>query len=1583
MADSNEVDDQPQETRELDAVVDPGRLEVQGADETDHSPPRGHPFPIVGIGGSAGALDAFMRLLEALPGTTGMAFVLVQHLDPHHPSQLAEILASHTSMLVRTVEDGMAVAPNVVFVIPSNTTMILEDGVLRLVARAPGLHLPIDAFFESLARVQGGRAIGVVLSGSAADGSLGVRAIKEECGMTFAQDESTARHIGMPRSAIATGAIDYVLSPVAIAHELVRLSGHAFVQAPDAEQPKAEILPAGEKELKKIFQLIRAATRVDFTHYKANTVRRRIGRRMIVKRAATLGEYASLLAQHPDEVRELHRDLLISVTNFFRDPEVFQTLGRLLEDLLRSRSGTQSFRVWVPGCATGEEVYSIAMLLREALDELGLPTPVQIFGTDISEAGLARARAAVYPDVIQHDVTAERLRRHFVRVDRGYQVSKIIREDCIFARQDLTSDPPFGNMDLISCRNLLIYLDSVLQRRVLPVLHYSLNPTGLLVLGSAESIGGASDLFSVVDKQAHIYGRKPVPVRLTLNLSMGRRTEEGRDPARSQTATGGIDLQKKADLVIQSKYSPPAVVIDADFQILHFRGRTGFYLEPTSGEATFNLLKMAHEGLVMPIRKAVRESAAQNVSVRQTGLTLEYRGESRRLAIEVTPILGSIPGESYFLVVFDEEGEPGAAMPAAPSDHTDSGGYISSLESQTQTLQRQTADMREELRNANEDHEAHSEELRAANEEVRSANEELQSTNEELGTTKEELQSANEELTTLNEELQNRNRELNVLNSDLGNLLSAVDVAFVMVDGDLRLRRFSAAAERYLGTAAIDIGHPLTHVKARMDLTGLEPAIRGSVESLSVTQHDLQDREGRWFAATIRPYRTLDDHIAGAVIVFVDIDPLKRMLRAAEQARDYAEGMIATVREPLVVLDRDLRIQRANAAYYETFHVSRTETEGRLLYDLGNGQWNLPRLRELIGASLFQNKSFQDFELEHSFPYIGRRRVRLNGRRISGQDDQDRTVLIAIEDVTKRREEAEVRYQRLFETAKDGMLLFDGETGVLADVNPYFLELTGFGREQLIGRKPTEMEAFQHGQGTRIVDEARSSDVVRYERVPLSTIDGRQIEVEIVANRYSVGNLQVIQLNVRDVTRRNQALAKLQESESRFRMFVESVRDYAFVQMDLRGRITSWNPGAERLLGYTEAEILGKPTEVLFTPVDIARGEVARELNTTRETGRAEDERWHVRKDGSRFFASGVATSIRDEDGTLRGFAKVMRDITDRKKAEKQLKQQGELLELAQDLIIVHRWGGTITFWNRAAADHYGWSREEAEGSNIHLLLDTTFPKPLAEIEAEILAEGRWEGELLHKRSDGTRITVWSRWSLQTDSEGAPVSVLEINSDITDRKRADEQVRSSLREKEVLLKEIHHRVKNNLQIIASLLNMQAEFVTDRNARVMLEEMNTRVRSIAAIHEMLYSAPDLSQINFGGYLNLLTRDISSVYSLAGGQVVAEVNASPVSLDITQAVPCGLIVSELLTNAFKHAFRAGERGSLRVAFDRNDHECVLEVSDNGAGLPAGLNPASSQSMGFQLVMLLVQQIKGSLEVGREGGTRFSIRFPEKVV
>jgi two-component system, chemotaxis family, CheB/CheR fusion protein len=1424
------------------------------ATETDYSPPRGSPFPIVGIGASAGGLEAFTQLLAALPENPGLAFVLVQPLDPQHESLLAEILAPATRLPVQTVYDGIDVKPDHVYVIPPNRSMELRDGHLRLAAREPGLHLPIDIFFRSLAHVQGSRAIGVVLSGNASDGSLGVRAIKAECGLTFAQDEATARFGGMPRNAVATGAVDFVLPPADIGRELGRLGAHRFLIPPKPGVAETETLPEGDGDLKRILSLLQVSTRVDFSQYKPTTIQRRLGRRLMILRIETLAEYARYLQQKPSEVAELYKDLLISVTSFFRDPETFEALLRCLKPAIDERIERQeALRLWVPGCATGEEVYSLAIRLHEFFLDQQLSLSVQMFGTDISEAALERARQGIYGGVITETVSEQRSRRFFTKMDGGYQINKMIRESCVFARHDVTRDPPFSRLDVVSCRNVLIYLDAKAQRKVLPAFHYALNPTGVLMLGSAETAGAAADLFTVIDKTHHLYTRKAVPTRLVLDFTLGPAALDAPSAMKRTEVPGGADFQRKLERVIQARYSPDGVVVTGDLQILQFRGHTAPYLDPSPGEASFNLLRMVKESLVVPLRRAVQTAAERDMLVQDEGASIEVNGQPEQVALEVTPIVIGEGPERYFLVVFNRPAsgkQTAAAVTCPPPSEHDA-----------HVLERELADTREYLRNIREEYEAHAEELRGANEEARSANEELQSTNEELGTTKEELQSANEELTTVNEELQNRNRELAGTNSDLRNFLSAVTVAVVMVDQDLRVRRFNTAAEKLLELGSIDIGRPIGHLRGPIETPRLEEQVKRVIESLNATSEEVQDVNGCWYSISVRPYRTVDEKIDGAVITFQDIDPLKRGLEASEEARQHAESLVETVREPLIVLDADLRVQRATSAFYETFLVSREETEGRLLYDLGNGQWNRPRLRELLGSALFKSEPFHDFEVEHEFPHIGRRTMRLNARRIPTRDPRRRTILLAIEDVTERREIAEIRFQRLFETAKDGMIGIDAETETVLDINPYFLRLTGFAREDFVGKSVAEAGALLHlDNAARVVAETKKSEVARYDDLQITTRRRLPVTVEVVANRYMVGTQPVVQLNVRDVSARRESERALRESEERFRLVVESVRDYAIFQLDREGRIITWNAGAKRLLGWEEHEVLGRDASLVFTPEDVERGEHTCELEKARSEGRAEDERWHIRRDQSRFFASGVLT--RSPEG-ISGitFTKVMQDITVRKEQE-------------------------------------------------------------------------------------------------------------------------DQLRRSLDEKSMLVREIHHRIKNNLQMIVSLLSLQSSHTDDARVMAAFEETEARVRAVAHIHEQLYTSDDLTAVEVGAYLAALARELVAIHARKETGVQLNVDVQETVLHIERAVPVGLIANELVLNSLKHALQG--TGNLNVVFESSARDngrawATLTVQDSGPGLPAGIDLFQPESMGYQLINLLVRQLRGRLEIGQGPGARITVSFP----
>ena len=974
------------------------------------------PFPIVGVGASAGGLEAFTQMLSALPVDTGMAFVLVQHLAPKHPSLLAEILSRTTAMPVTEVQDEPRVQPNHVYVIPPNRNMVISRGSLQLLPRkgARGQHRPIDFFLCSLAKDQRDRAVGVILSGTATDGTVGLEEIKAEGGITFAQDD-TAQQSSMPRSAVASGCVDFVFPPGEIAREIGRIARHPYVAPSSPARRKAS---AGTPNLGPILEIVRKAMGVDFSLYKASTLYRRITRRMVLHKMEGLQDYARFLRKNPGEVEALYQDTLINVTSFFRNPETFEALkDGVLPKLFQNRTRQEPLRVWVLGCSTGEEAYSMAIILTELAEARGSQLPVQVFATDLNGAGIDKARAGVYSKNIAHDVSPERLRRFFAEVDGSYRISKKIRDMCVFARHNALTDSPFSQIDFISCRNLLIYLETALQEKVVPLLHYALKPGGFLLLGSSETIGSYRDLFEVKDPAHKIYAKKPGMRRMPLGQPAGLhqgQTDLGLGPGRLQQAGGRADAQKEADRILIARYAPPGVLIDADLEILQFRGDTGPYLAPAPGKASLNLVRMAREGLLVTVRAAINRARKEGASVREEGLRVKSDSGIREVDVEVIPIRASTAGKEEFLVLFED------AAPASLRKKSGKGkiprldkaaaGEEATARENVRLVQ-ELADTREFLQAVIEQQEAANEELQSANEEAQSANEELQSINEELETSKEEIQSSNEELATVNDELQNRNLELNQLNDDLGNLLGSIQMAIVMLGQDLRVRRFTPMAGRIFDLIPSDVGRPIGDTKFNFNVPGLEPLLAEVIDTLSVRESEVQDRQGHWYSLRIRPYRTLENKIDGAVILLVDVDTLRR-------AREYAESIVATVRESLLVLDGNLRVQSASRSFYATFQVTPEETEGRFLYELGGGRpWNIPELRRLLEEVSLQDNVLNGYEVEQEFEDIGRKTMMLNARQLFQQSGQNSSILLAIEDITKRKQLETALGQRVNELA--------------------------------------------------------------------------------------------------------------------------------------------------------------------------------------------------------------------------------------------------------------------------------------------------------------------------------------------------------------------------------------------------------------------------------------------------------------------------------------------------------------------------------------------------------------------------------------
>lgn len=898
-------------------------MDTTTTDTVPPSTPSGNPsFPIVGIGASAGGLEAFTEILRFLPVDTGMAYVLVQHLNRAHPSLLATLLARATSMEVREARDGQVVEADHVYVIPPNTDMTLSQGTLTLVPQTTteGQHLSIDTFLRSLAESQAERAIGVILSGAAADGTRGLQAIKAQGGITLAQDAQSASFSSMPQNAIAAGCVDFIGSPEQIASELTRMSLHPYLHQPpvaqtdDEEEAAPRVrgrgLPEEERGFQQILRVLRRRTGVDFTAYKPTTLKRRILRRMALAQVESEASYLSYLSDHPAEAEALYQDLLIGVTSFFREPASFALLAReVLPRLVETKPAQAPIRVWVPGCSTGEEVYSLAICLLEFLAEREQPLPIQLYGTDLNTQAIERARTGRYaPDAVEH-LSLARRERFFGRVNGDYQISRSVRDLCVFARHDLLSDPPFARLDVLSCQNLLMYLKLETQQKIIQIFHYALIPQGVLLLGSSETIGTASDLFAPLgERKQQVYvkksGRARPPFAGPVSPAGKERRDLTEEEHRMQDEERGWEgnLQKEADHLLLARYAPVSVVVDAQMEIRSVRGHTSPYLEQAQGRASLNLFRMTRAGLNLELRAALSKAKKSGRPVKKAGIQMSDHGHTREVAVEVIPLKAQA-AEPSFLILF----EGTSATPSEPSASRSQDGAPTqrakrgTKDRRIQHLEQELADRSEEMHSLIEEQEAANEELQSANEEILSSNEELQSLNEELETSKEEIQASNEELLVVNAELQQRNAQ-------------------------------------------------------------------------------------------------------------------------AQEAREFAEAIVETVREPLLVLDAELRVQRANRAFYRYFQVEPADTERCRIFELGEGQWNIPALRKLLEELLPTNHAFADYEVEHTFPSIGHRILLLNAQRI----DHVPLILLAMEDITERKR-VEREKQQMLEQHEEFMAIASHE----------------------------------------------------------------------------------------------------------------------------------------------------------------------------------------------------------------------------------------------------------------------------------------------------------------------------------------------------------------------------------------------------------------------------------------------------------------------------------------------------------------------------------------------------------------------------
>lgn len=1525
------------------AVLDPAASDAPGPNTRDGARQRrdpNEPAAVVGLGASAGGVRALQQFFEDMSPESGLAFVVVMHLSPDFESQLASVLQQKTKMPVMQVTEPVKVKPNHVYVIPPNHQLTFIGSTLDIVPpqQGPGRRVTIDLFFRTLAMAYGQRAVCVILSGSDSDGVIGLKHIRAQGGLTIAQDPNEAEYDSMPVTAISTGMVDWVLPVAQLGPKLLEFVQNEnrmklSLEIPDAPEPDAKVedAPGGETisdethsaededAMVQVLADLRAQTGHDFGHYKRATVLRRIARRLQVNSLETLPQYVDFIRTHGLEMKALLQDMLIGVTHFFRDRDAFATLEAHVPQLFAGKKKDDEVRVWVAGSATGEEAYSIAMLLCDHCQRLENPPRVQIFATDIDEQSIAEAREGLYPSMIEADVSPERLREYFVKDHGRYRVRKEIRAKVLFAAHNLLKDAPFSRCDLISCRNLLIYLNGTAQKQVFDIFHFALRAGGLLFLGGAENHGQGQSLFSPVDAKDRLFVRRSTPRPMwkvsMLPLRTGREVVRPPNGGRSRplpalTHLGASDASAAAPeapqagqarrevlfgelhLRLLEEYGPPSVVINDTREIVHLSASAGRYLRFVAGEPTANIVKVIDPALQIELRTALFKASQTGETVSATPRRVHFEGGSEVITLRIRPMRSGDQASGFFLVLFEKEDE------AAPHENAPA----AAPESISREANEEIEFLKQQLNSTVEQYESANEELKASNEELQAMNEEMRTASEELETSKEELQSVNEEMITVNNELKSSVEELSRTNADLNNLMASSDIGTIFLDRQLRIHRFTPAAQEIFHLIPSDMGRPISDITSALKYEGFMTDAGQVLHDLHTVEREVQVSDGKWYLTRIAPYRTAEDRIAGVVATFIDITRRKN----AEEALRHSEAKFRTLSDTAPALiwfnDANGNNQYVNQQYLDF--------SGKTAEEISGQRWQViihPEDRHEVVA---------DFEAavreQRAFHHVMRAQ-RYDGAwrwlETTAQPLFDAKGIYqghvgVSPDVTDRKEAeealraSEARVRTIADNVPQLIWTNDRE-GTANYFNQRWLDYTGLSPEESYG---PGWQAVVHPEDERAAVRRWQQALARGEvfdaEYRLRGADGEY--------RWFIGRNVPLRRDgtvlswfgsATDINDLKKAQARLGETEERFRLLVEGTPDYAMFLLDPGNIITYWSSGAEKVFGWSAAEAQGRKGDIIFTPEDRERGEVEKELGTAREKGTAPDRRWHLRKDGSRFWVDGVMRRIDRPDGSLQGFAKIARDATEAHAAEEALRAARDEMELR----VQER-------------------TRDLRATN-------------AELERAMRERQQLERELLQ---------------------------------------------ISEREKRRIGEDLHDGVCQELTATAFFLKSKATAIAQKNpeAAATLEESAQIVNRNVGLARDLARGLQPAELTGPGLKQAL-RDLAA-QAAEGSEIRCQFKSTRGIrvTDDTIALHVYRIAQEAVTNAVKHS---GAKNIL-IQLDRNENNLCVSVQDDGKGFPPRKR---SKGLGLHLMRYRASALGGELKVEkrRSGGMDITCVIPLK--